>query len=480
MSDLDAATAADTLQKIGLVNQPQLDEIFDELGGKHGAALSLLNGLERKGYLTPWQTSKFLKGDRDGFFLGGYRVLYKVQSGSFGRVFRAQDESSGRVVAVKILRRRWSEDQQKIELFQREARVGMSLHHPNIVEVLAMNVERTTGQYYIVMEFVEGSNLRERLAIHKKIGPLEAIRLIEDCTAGLSHAYSRGVTHRDMKLTNILVSSSGTAKLVDFGLAKLCNTLGGNKEEEKVDRTVDYAGLEKATDIPPGDIRSDIYFLGCVLYEILCGHPPLEATRDKNKRMQRHRFDNVKPLTRKDVDAPPSMFRLLETMMDMNPTRRYQTPAQLLEAVKSVRRELEAKKEGKAERSGPRAVFVVESDTRLQDAIRDKLKELGYRVFLASDPVRALDRFRQQPFDGLIVDAGTTGEDGLLVFERIVAEADRQGLSCGSILILSEVQAEWKHRLKHRPGSAVMVRPVTLKQLHTKVKELVPIAPAAS
>jgi tRNA A-37 threonylcarbamoyl transferase component Bud32/CheY-like chemotaxis protein len=483
MPELDAKTAGQDLLKIGLITEPQLEEALAAVSASGGGGDQLLLYLERKGWITPWQTSKFLKGDREGFILGGYRLLYKIQSGSFGRVFRGQDESSGRVVAIKVLRRRWSDDQQRIDLFQREARVGMSMHHANIVEILAMNRDKAAGQYYIVMEFVEGWNLREMLARHKKLDPLTAIKIIEDAANGLAFAYSRGVTHRDMKLTNILVSSTNTAKLVDFGLAKIFSAMAGS-DEHRVERTVDYAGLERATNVPPGDIRSDIYFLGAVLYEILAGRPPLDMTRDKHARMHKQRFDNVKPMTREEVHGPPSLFRLVETMMDMNPSRRYQTPVQLLEAIKTVRRELETGSAKAAE--GPRAVFVVESDQHLQDAMREQFKKMGYRVFIAADPERAYDRFRQQSFDGLVVDARTTGEDGLFYFERITDEADRQGISCGGILILAHDQADWAVRVKQRPGTVILTdqeeHHVTMKQLVQGLRAVVrkPAAGAAS
>jgi serine/threonine protein kinase len=484
MPELDASSAGQELVKIGLITEAQLQEAWEQLGPGHSDADYLLLFMERKGYLTPWQTSKFLKGDRDGFILGGYRLLYKIQSGSFGRVFRGQEEGTGRVVAVKVLRRRWSDDQQRIDLFQREARVGMSMHHPNIVEILAMARDKKAAQYYIVMEFVEGWNLREFLARRKKLEPLEAIKIIEDAAQGLAYAYSLGVTHRDMKLTNILVASSNTAKLVDFGLAKIFSALAGS-DEDRVERTVDYAGLERATGVPPGDIRSDIYFLGAVLYEILCGRPPLDMTRDRHARMAARRFDNVQPLGRDEVEGPPSLFRLVETMMAHNPAERYQTPTQLLDAIRSVRRELEGQGEGPGKsHGGPRGIFVVESVVKLQDAIREKLKELGYRVFIAADPARAVDRFRQQPFHGLVVDARTTGEEGFLYFERIIGEADRQGISCGGILMLSEEQADWAVRIKRRPGVMILTdqpeQAVTMKQLIKAIQALVPLPDKAA
>src|SRR5262249_31204696 len=158
--------------------------------------------------------------DPDGYFLGGYRILYKIASGSFGRVYRADDPRTGTIVAVKVLRRKWSEDPHNIELFEREGRLGMGLRHPNIVEVLAVNRGRVTRQHYIVMEFVEGENLRQLLHRRKKLPPADALRILEEATTGLAYAFSKKLTHRDMKLTNVLLSTKeGVAKLVDFGLA---------------------------------------------------------------------------------------------------------------------------------------------------------------------------------------------------------------------------------------------------------------------
>src|SRR5205814_275606 len=240
-------------------------------------------------------------------------ILYKIASGSFGRVYRADDAQTGIVVAIKVLRRKWSDDKHSIDLFEREGKLGMSMRHPNVVEILAVNRDVVSKQYYIVMEFIEGGNLRDFLAIRKKLEAAEALRILEDATSGLSYAYSRGLTHRDIKLTNILISSQGHAKLVDFGLADANNA--PIRDESHVDRTVDYAGLERATGVPPGDVRSDIYFLGCVLYELLTGRSPLPATNNPKERMRRERFINVEPIGRDEVTGPPSLFRLVEHMM---------------------------------------------------------------------------------------------------------------------------------------------------------------------
>src|SRR5438105_6740242 len=325
MVKLDGPTLAQQMLKLGIVTEAQLQEGWDVLGQRVDEPEPLLRALERKGHLTPYQSQKLLKGDMDGYFIGGYRILYKIASGSFGRVYRADDPQSGRVVAIKVLRQRWSEDDHAIDLFEREGKLGLTLQHPNIVEVLAVNQDPISQRYYIVMEFVEGGNLRDFLSIRKRLSAAEALKLIEDAASGIAYAHSRGVTHRDLKLTNVLISTQGTAKLVDFGLAGIFTRQGLELDSsEKVDRTVDYAGLEKRTGVRPGDVRSDIYFLGCILYEMLTGRSPLLMTRDPRVRMSPQRFDSVTPMRRDEGNGPPALLQLAERMMSLEPRLSYQ------------------------------------------------------------------------------------------------------------------------------------------------------------
>lgn len=471
MSNLDAAAVADNAVRLGLITLHQLQEGWDEVGKDETEPVPLLRALERKGHLTPWQSQKLLKDDTDGFFLGGYRLLYKIASGSFGRVFRADDPRNGTVVAIKVLRRKWSEDKNSIDLFEREGKMGMALTHPNLVQIVAVNRDVRSKQYYIVMEFVEGGNLRDFLNIRKKLEPAEMLRVLEGAAAGLAYAFSKGFTHRDLKLTNILISSQGQAKVVDFGLAGIYGP-GQGQSQDNVSRTVDYAGLEKATGVAAGDTRSDIFFLGAVAYELLTGRPPMDMSRDHDVRMARERFLNIPALSPTEVKGPPSLFRLLETMMSLKPQERFQTPAQLLEAIRVVRAELEGRASGKP--AGPRTIFIVEKNERLQDVLRTKFKERGYRVLLAADPMRALERFRQQPFDLLIVDGATTGDEGVECLDKVLADSERHNAGCAGIAMLTEEQASWANRLSKHQRASVLMHPIKFKQLLAQVVSFVP------
>jgi serine/threonine protein kinase len=469
MTAVDANSVAQLARQLHLVTDDQVRECWDELDPGTHTPEGFLKVLERKAYLTPWQSHKLIRGDMDGYFLGGYRVLYKIASGSFGRVFRADDPRTGADVAVKVLRKRWSEDPHKVELFEREGRVGMSMHHPNIV-----SQDKSTGQYYIVMEFVEGGNLRDFLTIRKRLDVKEALVLLDECSSALAYAYTRGLTHRDLKPTNVLIASQGVAKLVDFGLAEIATPEQGEDHDVAVDRTVDYAGLEKATAVKHGDIRSDIYFMGCVFYEMLTGHAPLTQTRDRVARMHRHRFENIPPINSYDVTLPPAVQTLLDRMMAFDPKSRYQTPAALHEAVRKAQGELEGVPTHRMCPVGPKSVFVVEGNQKFQDVFRDHFSKNGFRVLLSADPHRAVHRYEEQPYHALIVDAGTAGEAGIHAVKKIVKESDDMDLTIAVVVVLEEAQAEWTEQIPRHPGVAVLIRPgVTLKMLFDRLTEMI-------
>ncbi len=467
---------AQLVVKLRLATLQQVQDCLEELDSDIDPE-PLLADLSKHGYLTSLQVDKLLKGDVNGYFMGSNRLLYKIHSGSFGRVYRADDPATGRVVAVKVLRQRWTDKPEVIEMFEREGRLGMSLRHPNIVEVLSVGKESKTGQYYIVMEFVEGANLRDLLAIRKKFDTLYTLNLLDDVASALAYATTKGITHRDMKPTNILVSTQGMCKVTDYGLAQISSRFITEDEKGTQQRTVDYAGLEKATNAPYGDVRSDIFFTGCVAFEMLTGRSPLVHTRSKYARMARERFMNLVPLQQHEVEGPAaaSVHRLVTTMMTLDPDQRYQTPAQLLDAIRQARAEATGTRIG-SHHAG-QSVFMVENDEKLQDILRDKLKKLGYRVMLASDPARALDRFQQNPYSVLIADVGTTGPESVTAVNKVLLKARSLALPCRAIVLFSEGQDDLEAKLEPElmKNISVLRRPLKLHELTTTLVQVAPL-----
>src|SRR5260221_2898380 len=149
---VDEAEITRNAQRLGLLSEEQLRECQEEIGTADASTFA--DTLVRKGYLTAYQAQKLLKGDVEGFSMCGYRILYKIASGSFGRVYRAEDPRTAVPVAVKELRRRWRDDPPKVDPFVREGRIVVNLDHPNIVPILAVNFDPTGGPHGTVMGFV--------------------------------------------------------------------------------------------------------------------------------------------------------------------------------------------------------------------------------------------------------------------------------------------------------------------------------------
>ncbi len=408
MTDIKAQVLSDRILDLGLLDARQLDSVWAQIGSRDVSADEFAHQLLSKQLLTNFQLDKVIKGDREGYFYGKYRVLYISGAGTFARVYRSVHMSDDRVVALKVLRRRYRNEPEQVELFLREARMGLRLKHPNIVQV--HEVSNDIRAPYMVMEFVEGQTLREFLRMRKMLDVSTSLSLITDVVNGLDHARKRGITHRDMKLSNVLITSLGQAKLVDFGLATI------SEENDKLltaapnARSIDYVALERGTNVRKNDHRSDIYFAGCIFYHMLTGVAPLLETRDRLHRMNISRFQEIKPIGHVNPEVPIGIQTIVGKAMTLKPTDRYQEPEEMLLDLKRARIVLDKGEEPSEEpksRQAPssteqpaadslegfgKTVMFVESNLELQNVFREQLKKRGYRVLIVSDPVRAIQR----------------------------------------------------------------------------------------
>ncbi|HSJ56358.1 MAG TPA: protein kinase, partial [Anaerolineae bacterium] len=213
----------------------------------------------------------------EGQNLGKYRVLEPLGRGGMARVYRAYHPQLDRYVAIKVLRSDLVEEAEFLARFRREARAVASLRHPNIVQVFDFDAREDI--YYMVMELLEGDTLHRRLddyrAREERMPAGEALRIVLDVLEGLEYAHSEGMIHRDVKPANILLTRKGEAVLTDFGIAQI---VGGTRHTVSgaLMGTLSYMAPEQAME-GQCDVRSDIYSLGIVLYEMLTGEPPFDA-----------------------------------------------------------------------------------------------------------------------------------------------------------------------------------------------------------
>lgn len=459
-----------TLLRLRLVQPSDLEDCQLELGAGYDV-LPLLNALQNRHLLTPYQVNQLRKGETDALVLGAYKAQYQIASGSFARVLRAVSVQTGQVVALKLMRARWAKDQQMVNLFLREGEFGKRLKHKNIVPIYEVAGEN--GQYYFTMEFVEGGNFRELLKIRHKFSPVEATRYILDMAEGLNYALKMGVTHRDLKLSNVLLSSQGIAKLVDFGLGGDEATMARLEDAgEGMQRAVEYATLEKGTGASHNDPRSDLYFLGAIYYELLTGVPPYPPTRSREERKQFSRYRNVRPVGSVDPSLPRCATDIVERLMEINPNSRYQTPLELIPELRRALGELDPSQAAATQNSEPTkptvpTILCLENRVKHQDLLRDYFSKHGYRVLMLTDTQRALSRLNSTPPDCLLLVGATVGDELPQVFRTAVNQAKLSGTVVAAVL--PEAMQDLKAELPESDTALVLVQPVTLRDIRKKL-----------
>jgi hypothetical protein len=517
MPEVDIDLLVDQLTLIGLITREQYRE--GRADAEDGSGEALIRALMRKGWLTSWQLERLKKGDPSSFFFGTYRALFHLAEGTFARVYRGANNESGAPAAIKVLRNRFASIPEAVVRFHKEAEAGMRLRHPNIVQVLDQGQQE--NRHYMIMEYVEGMNLREflRLRVQNRVKDTDALPLLVGLAHGLEFSHNQGVTHRDLKATNILISNSGVAKLVDFGLA----TIEGDDSRHGItsQRTVDYSALERTCGSPKGDPRSDIYFLGCVFYHMLTGQVALEDSESKDplKKMLKRSFGVIKPISEHRYPPAEQLGHIIEKMMKMELRARYQNmhevvtdleefQASIDPAVAEARafgrryeqqveaEEEQAQEEAMADETEPPAeesseVFVadqhevkavtalnvlcLEAQSEIQDALRKNLSRMGFRVLLMSDPERASERYLEAPTDAVIVDVDGLGTEAIDALVEMHDKAEEDGHILVALVLLGPRQGALMEKLPPIERLMVLSKPVKMKDVQDAITELLPI-----
>ncbi len=463
MSFSTLAQLEELLLKMRLVDPVHLQEAKRILGSRVNVD-GLIKELEALGALTSYQSGLLKKRETEGLRLGGYKLLYRNASGSFARVFRGSAVDSGQMVAIKVLRQRFVDDPRAVTLFRREGELGKRLVHKNIVPIFEVGSDG--NQHYFTMEFVEGGNFRDFIKIRKKFSPAEATKYVLDIAEGLEYALGLGLTHRDLKLSNVLLSAQGVAKLVDFGLAGQDASFAAIDEE--VDRAIEYATIEKNTGAPNNDPRSDLYFLGAIYYELLTGQPPYPPSKRAEDRKAFSRYRDVRPVRSVDPSLPRAMVEVVDKLMAIDPDDRYQSPS---EVVAELRRctNTPAVAEEPAAVLAP-VVICVETRAKQQDALREYFTKHGYRVLVLTDPIRALNRVDTDNPAGVIFIGEALGDEVVPVFQAAVKRCKKKGVPV--VLALSKKMVTFAGDLSESAGGRVLKDGVTLRDIRHALDEM--------
>ncbi len=298
--------------------------------------------------LTLWQAQQLLAGRTNGFKVDRYVLLELIGQGGMGRVYLARDTRLNRRVALKILAPERINNPRAVARFQREARVGAQLQHENLVRVYDFG--ESNGRFFLVMEFIEGKTIGHLLSEQGPMPVATAVRLVRQVALGLGHAHRKGLIHRDVNPYNILVTHDGVAKLADLGLAIDMSDSDHVTREGATVGTFDYVAPEQARHSHAADIRSDIYSLGCTLYHMLSGQVPFPSPSLPEK-LFAHQAMEPTPLEQIAPGIPVGLADVVRAMMRKQPSDRYETPTQVVQALELYIDEGSAAHRGDAVRS---------------------------------------------------------------------------------------------------------------------------------
>ncbi len=281
--------------------------------------------------------------DLSGKILGGYRIDEKIGQGAMGTVYRANQLSLGREVALKVLEYNLSKDDSFVKSFLDEARSAGKLNHPNVVQV--HDVGEADGYYFFSMEYISGGSLSEILLTKGRFSLEEVMKILIDITKALEFAEQHRIIHCDIKPDNIMLSSVGTAKLADLGIAK---QLKGNKfsQEGKVFGSPHYVAPEQAKG-EAIDHRVDIYALGITAYELFSGKLPFSG-KSSNEIIKKHIYEKPKPLKDLVSNMTDEIWNVVVKMTEKRPEDRYESASELS---KDLEKALKHLKEGGSDSS---------------------------------------------------------------------------------------------------------------------------------
>jgi eukaryotic-like serine/threonine-protein kinase len=326
----------------GLVSNEELRRCIEEAEARQASNPTLLKDLlVERGYITKNQANRVInsikesRGSTAAHQIPGYMVLGKLGAGAMAVVYKARQLSLDRIVAIKVLPKRFTENREYVERFYKEGKAAAKLNHANIVQ--AIDVGEAGGYHYFVMEYVEGKTLYDDLSAGKVYGELEALNVIIQVAEALRHAHSVGLIHRDVKPKNIMINKEGIVKLADMGLARQTTDFEAAKMEKgKAYGTPYYISPEQIRGEIDVDERADIYGLGATFYHLVTGRVPFMAD-DPMEVMRKHLKDELIPPDHLNTSLSAGVSEVIEVMMAKNKKDRYSSVEELLVDLKAVR-----------------------------------------------------------------------------------------------------------------------------------------------
>ena len=324
----------------GLCTDDELRRALEELASrKKTNPIYLADLMVELGYITQSQAERLktrLKESRAvPHQIPGYKVLGKLGAGAMAVVYKATQLSLNRMVAIKVLPKRFHENPEYVERFYKEGQAAGKLNHPNIVQ--AIDVGEAGGYHYFVMEYVEGKTIADDLSAGKIFDEHEALDIIIQVARALAHAHANGLIHRDVKPKNIMITNDSVVKLADMGLAReTADIEAAQSEAGKAYGTPYYIAPEQIRGKIDIDGRADIYGLGATFYHMVTGRVPFIAD-DSMEVMKKHLKERLIPPDHINTSLSAGVSEVIEIMMAKRREDRYKNVEELLTDLEALR-----------------------------------------------------------------------------------------------------------------------------------------------
>lgn len=492
-----SASLFETLVSVGLMTAEEVEAALAEVPESEQplTEAAFARRLVADERLTQYQVDAILKGQINDLVLGNYVVIDRLGAGGMGTVFKARHRRMKRLVALKLLHQAAALTAGLVDRFQREVEAIAQLIHPNIVT--AFDADEGPLGPFLVMEYIEGSDLAE--LVHKG-GPLSiftAVDAILQAARGLECAHAKGIIHRDIKPGNLLRDKRGTIKVTDLGLAWVNEAMASDAAprhdmtlDGSVFGTVDFMSPEQALNSKNADHRSDIYSLGCTLHYLLTAKHIFDGESILEKILA-HRENPLPPLNDVRPDVPDSVVAVFRKMVAKKPADRFQTMTQVIHGLEGCKVPSSNQiylRPASATRSEPGgqerpstaqpatapitlvdlSVLLIEPSRVQAMVIQRHLQSIGLqRIQMCGDAAAAIEAMHASPIDLVISAMHLPDLTGAQLVERMRADPDLEHV--GFILISSETDDRLIEPIRQSGAVAILPKPFGAEQLKRAV-----------
>lgn len=450
------------IQKLGLIAPHIAEDVLAQIGSGNSKFIDP-KILIQNNHLTAWQISKIVAGDGTMLLFNGYQLLSPIGLGNLGRTYKAKKIDTGEVVALKVLRKRHTNNNAETLKFLRQGEILTDINHPNIVKTLDLFPGTKNIPPYLALEWVKGGSVYDWLEIKTFLSCPEACLIMEELSKAFLYLQKTGISHGNFSGAKVLLDNTSHPKINNFRFGSIFDPATGQIKNQNP-LSFDYAGLEKHTSASSTSTQSDIFFAGCLFYHLLTGKSPLPGSFQKRKEMYNGNEFKFFFNTAFEKTLPSETLPIIKNMISIDPKTRYTDFLQVQIAIQSIRKKIQAEYGVSLEENVSTIFLVIRSDKKRQ-LIKAYMQNRGFRILQASNLEQALSVYNREPFKHLIIEL-----DSYLsikeTFSKMITESELRRRLLHTVFLLG------KKKLMHIParhGNTFIDTPIDFSLVMEKI-----------